>query len=81
MNVNVLLVDAPFALFENFGFQSGRQADKFAERDAHVHLYGKRDVVERRKMGHVTVVGVPDEDPETVLERARRAAARIGWEA
>ena len=30
MNVNVLSVDAPFALFENFGFQSGRQADKFA---------------------------------------------------
>ena len=30
MNVNVLSVDAPFALFENFGFQSGRQVDKFA---------------------------------------------------
>ena len=30
MNVNILSVDAPFALFENFGFQSGRQADKFA---------------------------------------------------
>ena len=30
MNVNVLSVDAPFSVFENFGFQSGRQADKFA---------------------------------------------------
>ena len=30
MNVNCLSVDAPFSVFENFGFQSGRQADKFA---------------------------------------------------
>lgn len=31
MNVNCLSVDAPFSLFENFGFRSGRTADKFAE--------------------------------------------------
>ncbi len=29
MNVNCLSVDAPFKVFENFGFRSGRNADKF----------------------------------------------------
>lgn len=29
MNVNVLSVDAPFAVFEKFGFASGRNIDKF----------------------------------------------------
>lgn len=29
MNVNCLSVDAPFSVFENFGFRSGRDADKF----------------------------------------------------
>ena len=29
MNVNCLSVDAPFAVFEKFGFQSGRNTDKF----------------------------------------------------
>ena len=31
MNVNCLTVDAPFSVFEKFGFQSGRNVDKFAE--------------------------------------------------
>ncbi len=31
MNVNCLTVDAPFAIFERFGFQSGRDIDKFAD--------------------------------------------------
>ena len=31
MNVNCLDVSAPFAVFQNFGFQSGRTADKFAD--------------------------------------------------
>ena len=31
MNVNCLSVDAPFAVFEKFGFQSGRSTDKFAD--------------------------------------------------
>ncbi len=31
MNVNCLSVDAPFSVFENFGFQSGRNADKFKD--------------------------------------------------
>jgi len=30
MNVNCLSVDAPFSVFETFGFQSGRNTDKFA---------------------------------------------------
>ena len=30
MNVNCLSIEAPFSVFENFGFQSGRNADKFA---------------------------------------------------
>ncbi len=31
MNVNCLSVEAPFSVFQNFGFQSGRNAEKFAE--------------------------------------------------
>jgi 5-(carboxyamino)imidazole ribonucleotide synthase len=49
-------------------------------RNASVHLYGKRDVAERRKMGHVTVVGDPGETAEGVLARARLAGTAIGWE-
>ena len=30
LNVNCLSVEAPFKVFQNFGFQSGRTADKFA---------------------------------------------------
>ncbi len=29
MNINCLTVDAPFSVFENFGFRSGRNVDKF----------------------------------------------------
>ena len=31
MNVNCLSVDAPFSVFETFGFKSGRDTDKFAD--------------------------------------------------
>ncbi len=31
MNINCLTVDAPFRVFEVFGFQSGRNVDKFAD--------------------------------------------------
>ncbi|MBR2406538.1 MAG: flavin reductase [Clostridia bacterium] len=31
MNINCLTVDAPFTVFEKFGFASGRNVDKFAE--------------------------------------------------
>jgi 5-(carboxyamino)imidazole ribonucleotide synthase len=47
-------------------------------RDVHVHLYDKRRVFERRKMGHVTAVG---ESAEAALEAAASAAGEIGWEA
>jgi phosphoribosylaminoimidazole carboxylase (NCAIR synthetase) len=43
----------------------------------HVHLYDKRRVFERRKMGHVTALAGTAEE---ALERARAAAAEIGWE-
>ncbi len=43
----------------------------------HVHVYGKRRVFERRKMGHVTVVG---RDADEALARARRARAALDWE-
>lgn len=31
LNVNCLSVDAPFGIFENFGFKSGRDTDKFED--------------------------------------------------
>jgi 5-(carboxyamino)imidazole ribonucleotide synthase len=43
---------------------------------AHLHLYDKRRVFERRKMGHVTVV---DGTVDAALERARRAAGALRW--
>ncbi len=52
-------------------------AGALADPDAHVHVYGKRRVFERRKMGHVTVVG---HDADEALERARRARAALSWE-
>jgi len=39
-----------------------------------VHIYGKKDVKPRRKMGHVTVTG---RNPEEALQRAEQAAALI----
>ncbi len=46
--------------------------------EAHVHVYDKRRVFERRKMGHVTVIG---SDADEALDRARRARAALSWEA
>ena len=48
-----------------------------ADPGVHVHVYGKRRVFERRKMGHLTVVGA---DADEALERARRARAALTWE-
>ena len=31
LNVNVLSIETPFSVFENFGFQSGREVDKFKD--------------------------------------------------
>jgi 5-(carboxyamino)imidazole ribonucleotide synthase len=44
--------------------------------DAHVHIYDKATVFERRKMGHVTALGA---SPDEALASAREAAAHIGW--
>ena len=44
--------------------------------DAHVHLYDKHTVFERRKMGHVTALGAT---PQEALARATEAAGHIGW--
>jgi 5-(carboxyamino)imidazole ribonucleotide synthase len=52
-------------------------AAALADPGAHVHVYGKRRVFERRKMGHVTVVGT---DAEEALARARTARAALSWE-
>ena len=35
-NVSVLTTDVPFKVFQQFGFQSGRDVDKFAEGGAEV---------------------------------------------
>ncbi len=48
-----------------------------ARPDVHVHLYGKRRVFERRKMGHVTALGTTVEE---ALARARAAAEEIRWQ-
>ena len=34
LNVSILTEEAPFSLFQEFGFRSGRDVDKFADRDA-----------------------------------------------
>jgi 5-(carboxyamino)imidazole ribonucleotide synthase len=47
-----------------------------AEPAAHLHLYGKRDVVERRKMGHLTALGPTTGD---ALATARSAVERLSW--
>ncbi len=45
--------------------------------DVHVHVYDKQRVFERRKMGHVTVLG---RDADEALDRARWAREALTWE-
>ena len=45
MNVNCLSVDAPFKVFETFGFQSGRTVDKFASFEEELPRSDKRPCV------------------------------------
>jgi 5-(carboxyamino)imidazole ribonucleotide synthase len=52
-------------------------AEALRMRDVHVHLYDKRRVFERRKMGHVTALAAT---PGEAVARAREAAKQIGWE-
>jgi 5-(carboxyamino)imidazole ribonucleotide synthase len=51
-------------------------ADALSDPDVHLHLYGKRDVFERRKMGHITALGA---STEAAASAARTAAARLDW--
>ena len=43
-----------------------------------VHFYGK-GVRAGRKIGHVTILGGPDDDLDAVRDRARRAASYLRW--
>jgi 5-(carboxyamino)imidazole ribonucleotide synthase len=51
-------------------------AAALAEPAVHLHLYDKREVFERRKMGHLTALGAT---VDAALERARSAAAGLTW--
>jgi 5-(carboxyamino)imidazole ribonucleotide synthase len=52
-------------------------AEALADPAVHLHLYAKREVFERRKMGHLTVVGAAS--VEDALARGRRALAALRW--
>jgi 5-(carboxyamino)imidazole ribonucleotide synthase len=54
-------------------------ADALADDAVHLHLYGKRDVVERRKMGHLTALASADETTADALQRAQAARDRLSW--
>ncbi len=51
-------------------------ADALDDPGAHLHLYDKLQVFERRKMGHLTVLA---DTPEEALERAERARDLLSW--
>jgi 5-(carboxyamino)imidazole ribonucleotide synthase len=73
---------APTAVVNILGRGSRRKArllgvpGALADPAAHLHLYDKRRVFERRKMGHVAALG-PDVDE--ALARARSAVAALHW--
>ena len=52
-------------------------ARSLADPTVHLHVYDKRRVFERRKMGHVTATGSTADE---ALQHARAAAALIHWE-
>ena len=51
-------------------------AAALADPAVHLHLYDKRQVFERRKMGHLTVLGA---SPDDALERAVQARDKLSW--
>ena len=51
-------------------------ATALADPSVHLHVYDKRRVFERRKMGHLTALGRSVND---ALERARAARAGLNW--
>ena len=76
---------APAAAMVNVlgtGDQRGASLDGIAAAldvpDSHLHLYDKRAVFDRRKMGHVTALGGSVAE---ALGRARDAHARLSWAA
>jgi 5-(carboxyamino)imidazole ribonucleotide synthase len=72
----------PTAIVNVLGTGPQRRAQLLGVGDAlidpavHLHLYDKRRVFERRKMGHVSARGATAED---ALDRARRARAALSW--
>ena len=52
-------------------------AAALADPDVHLHLYDKRQVFERRKMGHLTALG---DDVDEALRTARGALAALRWD-
>ena len=52
-------------------------AEALADPLAHLHVYAKRTVFERRKMGHLTVAGAATHGE--ALARARAAAGHLRW--
>ena len=73
---------APAAMVNLLGTGPAREArllgidDALLDPTVHLHLYDKRRVFERRKMGHLTALGP---DVETALAHARAARARLHW--
>jgi 5-(carboxyamino)imidazole ribonucleotide synthase len=57
--------------------QTDAVARVLADPAVHLHLYDKRLVFERRKMGHVTATGTTTDE---ALDRARQAASGLRWE-
>ncbi|MEA2607363.1 MAG: 5-(carboxyamino)imidazole ribonucleotide synthase [Chloroflexota bacterium] len=51
-------------------------AAALADPAVHLHVYDKRSVFERRKMGHLTALGSSTDE---ALEKARAARARLYW--
>jgi 5-(carboxyamino)imidazole ribonucleotide synthase len=74
---------APTAVVNLLGTGPGREArlaglaDALADPSVHLHLYDKRRVFERRKMGHLSALG---QDVDVALERARVARSALSWE-
>ena len=51
-------------------------AEALSDPALHLHLYGKRDVFERRKMGHLTALG---DTVDEALQHVRGALAALDW--
>ena len=51
-------------------------AEALADPAVHLHLYDKREVFERRKMGHLTALGTTT---DLALARVREALTKLHW--